>query len=247
MSTVLLYNDVYGGEHMSVLERVASLIVTGSMLVSGALDTACPQNDPEGLLLVNRSWRISSEYVPEVRQANVPGQVRRLMPHVADALEAMYAAAKAEAGVTLVSVSGYRAYDKQDRIYKSKLKRVRGDVEAANAYVALPGTSEHQTGLTMDVGQKNLSSDKNLSGSFGDSKGGIWLRDNCWRFGFIIRYQEGWEDITGYAYEPWHVRYVGMEVAQRLHENNMPLEEFLMIERTAIMLSLISQGQGSGE
>ena len=169
------------------------------------------------------------------------------MPHVADALEAMYAAAKAEAGVTLVSVSGYRAYDKQERIYKSKLKRVRGDVEAANAYVALPGTSEHQTGLTMDVGQKNLSSDKNLSGSFGDSKGGIWLRDNCWRFGFIIRYQEGWEDITGYAYEPWHVRYVGMEVAQRLHENNMPLEEFLMIERTAIMLSLISQGQGSGE
>ena len=99
----------------------------------------------------------------------------------------------------------------------------------------------------MDVGQKNLSSDKNLSGSFGDSKGGIWLRDNCWRFGFIIRYQAGWEDITGYAYEPWHVRYVGMEVAQRLHENNMPLEEFLMIERTAIMLSLISQGQGSGE
>ena len=133
MSTVLLYNDVYGGEHMSVLERVASLIVTGSMLVSGALDTACPQNDPEGLLLVNRSWRISSEYVPEVRQANVPGQVRRLMPHVADALEAMYAAAKAEAGVTLVSVSGYRAYDKQERIYKSKLKRVRGDVEATNA------------------------------------------------------------------------------------------------------------------
>ena len=245
--TVLLYNAPHGGEGVSVLESVMTLILSGTMLVTGTLDKACPQNDPQGLLLVNRSWRISADYVPETRQANVPGQVRRLQPHVAEALEAMYAAAKVEAGVTLVSVSGYREYDKQVRIYKNKLKSVRGNVEAANAYVALPGTSEHQTGLTMDVGQKSLSSDKNLSGSFGGSKGGIWLRDNCWRFGFIIRYQEGWEDITGYSYEPWHVRYVGIETAKRLHEKNMPLEEFLQMERTAIMLELIAQGQESEE
>ncbi len=232
---------------MSILESVAALIVSGTMLVTNTLNTACPQNDPEGLLLVNRSWRISEDFIPPTRQANVPGQVRRLQPHVADALEEMYAAAKKECSVTLVSVSGYRPYDKQERIYRNKLKRVRGDVEAADAYVARPGTSEHQTGLTMDVGMRSLSSDKNLSGAFGDSRGGIWLRDNCWRFGFIIRYQEGWEEITGYSPEPWHIRYVGLEAAEKLHENNMPLEEFLLLQRTAVMLELLSQNQESGE
>ena len=232
---------------MSFLESIATLLVSGTLLVSNTLTTACPQHDPNGLLLVNRSWRISGEYVPELRLAKVQGQVKRLQPHVADALEAMYAAAKQEAGVTLVSVSGYRAYDKQERIYRNKLKSVHGDVEKANEYVAPPGTSEHQTGLTMDVGQKSLSSDKNLSGAFGDSRGGIWLRDNCWRFGFIIRYQEGWEEITGYESEPWHVRYVGPEVAARLHENSMPLEDFLRIERTAVMVELLTQNQGNEE
>ena len=232
---------------MSVLESVAALIVSGTMLVTNTLNTVCPQNDPEGLLLVNRSWRISEKYIPFTRQADVPGQVRRLQPHVADALEEMYAAAKKECGVTLVSVSGYRPYDKQQRIYRNKLKRVRGNVEAADAFVARPGTSEHQTGLTMDVGQRSLSSDKNLSGAFGDSRGGIWLKDNCWRFGFIIRYQDGWEDITGYSPEPWHIRYVGPEAAKKLHENNMPLEEFLLLERSAAMLSLLSENQESGE
>ena len=120
-------------------------------------------------------------------------------------------------------------------------------MEAADAFVARPGTSEHQTGLTMDVGQRSLSSDKNLSGAFGDSRGGIWLKDNCWRFGFIIRYQDGWEDITGYSPEPWHIRYVGPEAAKKLHENNMPLEEFLLLERSAAMLSLLSENQESGE
>jgi LAS superfamily LD-carboxypeptidase LdcB len=99
----------------------------------------------------------------------------------------------------------------------------------------------------MDVGMRSLSSDKNLSGAFGDSRGGIWLRDNCWRFGFVIRYQEGWEEITGYSPEPWHIRYVGLEAAEKLHENNMPLEEFLLLERTAVMLELLSQNQESGE
>ena len=226
---------------MSVLGSLATLLVSGTLLVTQTLKTVAPQNDPDGLFLVSRAWPISGDYVPETRLANVSGQVKRLRPHVADALEAMFKAAKQEAKVTLMSVSGYRPYDKQERIYQAKLRRVRGDVEAANAYVALPGTSEHQTGLTMDVGQKSLSSDQNLSGSFGNSRGGQWLKENCWRFGFIVRYQEGWEAVTGYSAEPWHVRYVGLEAAEKLHENEMPLEDFLKIERVAIMMDLLEK------
>ncbi len=225
---------------MSFVQSMAGLLLSASLLMQQTLMTLSPQNDPDGLLLVNREWKISSEYYPLVREANVQGQVKRLRPEVAAALEEMFKAAKAEARVTLVSVSGYREYDKQERIYKAKLKRVRGDVEAANAYVAPPGTSEHQTGLTMDVGMKKLSSDQNLSASFGGSTGGIWLRENCWRFGFVIRYQEGWEEITGYSPEPWHIRYVGKEYAEKLHENNMPLEVFLQLLREDTLLRLLA-------
>ena len=230
---------------MSFFQQAAGLLLAGAMMVNQTLMEVAPQNDPDGLLLlVNREWRLSEAYVPPLRQANVPGQVRRLRPEVASALEEMYAAAKAEAKVTLVSVSGYREYDKQVRIYRAKLKRVKGDVEAANAYVAPPGTSEHQTGLTMDVGQKSLSSDENLSGTFGGSRGGLWLRDNCWRFGFIIRYKEAWESITGYSAEPWHIRYVGKENAEKLHVRDMPLEELIKLERVSVMLSLLTDVGG---
>ena len=231
-----------GGIFVSVLQSLASLFAAGVMMVNTTLMTAAPQNDPEHyLLLVNRQWRMSSDYVPPLRQANVQGQVRRLRPEVATALENMYRACKEETGATLVSVSGYREYAKQERIYKAKLKRVRGDTKAANAFVALPGTSEHQTGLTMDVGQKSLSSDENLSGTFGGSRGGKWLKENCWRFGFIIRYQEGWEQITGYSPEPWHVRYVGSEHAKRIHEKEMPLEEYLKLVRVSEMIRLLEE------
>ena len=231
---------------MSLLGDIVSVTLAGMMLLNQGIMTITPQHDADSpLFLVNREWRISGNYIPELRLANVPGQVKRLRPEVADALEAMYAACKAETKVTLVSVSGYREYDKQERIYAAKLKRVKGDVEAANAYVALPGASEHQTGLSMDVGQASLSSDENLSGTFGGSKGGKWLKENCWRFGFIIRYQEGWEAITGYSAEPWHVRYVGVENAAKIHANEMPLEEFLVLERKAIMLDLMEDSGDS--
>ncbi len=223
----------------SILQAFASLSAAGALLVSGALETAAPQNsDTSMLLLVNREWRISENYLPEVRVSDVPGQVRRLRREAAAALEAMFAAARKEAHVTLVSVSGYRDYGKQERIYGSKLKSVHGDEEAADEYVARPGTSEHQTGLTMDIGQS--SGKDTLESGFGGTRGGRWCRENAWRFGFILRYDEGWEDITGYSFEPWHFRYVGVEHAARIHENEMPLEEYLKIIRTGILLDLVS-------
>lgn len=221
-----------------ILTQLLSLATAGSMLVSGALTTAAPQNDEGGLLfLQNRQWRVSRYYEPETVIADVPGQLRQMRADAAAALEEMFAACKAEAGVTLKAVSGYRSYQRQATIYQNKLDKV-GTRERADQYVARPGASEHQLALAMDIGQK--SDDVNLTSSFGRTKGGKWVAENCWRFGFILRYQEGWEDVTGYEYEPWHVRYVGKEYAQRIHEADMPMETFLLLLREETLMWILT-------
>ncbi|MGN0778200.1 MAG: M15 family metallopeptidase [Aristaeellaceae bacterium] len=221
----------------TLLQELASLVAAGTMMVSGAVDRAAPQHDVDGLLfLVNRDWRVSQNYVPETRQADVPGQLRSMRADAASALEEMFAACKEETGVTLTSVSGYRSYSKQATIYNNKLKRV-GSKAKADEYVARPGASEHQLGLAMDVGQKSKT---NLTASFGTTKGGAWVRENCWRFGFILRYQEGWEDVTGYQYEPWHVRYVGKENAALIEQAQQPLETYLVDLRGQTLLDIVT-------
>ncbi len=222
----------------SPLQALASLLAAGTLLFAEPLAQVTPQDNPDDLLLVNRQWRISENYYPPVRISQVPGQVRKLREEAAAALEAMFAACREETGAQLVSVSGYRPYDKQVNIYDAKLKRVKGSVAKADEYVARPGASEHQTGLTMDVGQRGRKD--SLAPSFGKTKGGVWLRENCWRFGFILRYDEGWEETTGYAFEPWHVRYVGPEHAARLHADPMPLETYLDIIRTERFLGVLA-------
>ena len=220
----------------TLLAKLLSLAAAGVMTASSAVDVAAPQHDPEGLLfLANREWRVTKAYIPEYRLTNVPGQVRNLRDDAATALEKMYAACKEEAGVTLVSVSGYRSYTKQTNIYNNKLKNV-GSKAKADEYVARPGASEHQLALAMDVGQKGKT---NLNAGFARTKGGQWLAENCWRFGFIIRYQAGWEKITGYEYEPWHVRYVGEEYAKMIYEKNVPFETFMKDLRESLLLDIV--------
>ena len=222
---------------MSLAQSLLSLLTAGSMLLSAPLKTAAPQHDADGLLfLCNREFNVSAYYVPpDLRQAEVPGQVRRMREEAAAALEEMFAACKEEAGITLTSVSGYRAYSSQENIYNRKLRSVKGNVEKAQEYVAPPGSSEHQLGLTMDIGQKSKSS---LNTVFGKTQGAVWARENSWRFGFILRYDEGWEDITGYSYEPWHFRYVGKENAKAIHDANVPLETWLIDHRLQILTDL---------
>ena len=219
------------------LEQLLSLALAGTMMISGSLTAVAPQNDVDGLLfLQNRQWRVSRYYEPETQKAGVPGQLQDMRPDAAAALEEMFAACKEETGVTLKAVSGYRSYQRQATIYQNKLDRV-GTKEKADQYVARPGASEHQLGLAMDVGQK--SDDVNLTSSFGRTKGGKWVAANCWKYGFILRYQEDWEDVTGYAYEPWHVRYVGKENARLIHEADMPLETYLLLLREDRMLEIL--------
>ena len=222
---------------MSFLQSFLSLTAAGILMVSAGLKNAAPHQNADGLLfLVNRHWTLSENYAPKVVDSGVRGQVRSMRADAAAALKEMFDACKKETGITLLSVSGYRSYGKQANIYRRKLKRVKGNEAKAQEYVAPPGASEHQLGLAMDIGQKNKST---LSYSFGDTKGGKWARENCWRFGFILRYDEGWEDITGYKYEPWHFRYVGTENARLIHEANVPLETWLAAYRIKVLTELL--------
>lgn len=177
------------------------------------------------LFLVNRDYALASDYVPndltrpdvQMTSSNI-----KMRSEAAAALEEMFQAAKDEMGYTLVAVSGYRSYGQQSAIFERKVKNA--GKKAALLLVAPPGCSEHQLGLAMDLGCKRNTS---LTESFINTPEGAWVAENAHRFGYIIRYKEEWTEITGYSYEPWHVRYVGKEHAQRIHALDIPLEYYI--------------------
>ncbi len=225
---------------MPVLTKLLSLLTAGTMLISGAVYEAAPQHDADGLLfLVNRQYTLSASYTPaDLEMSDVPGQVRRMRPDAAAALKEMFQACKEETKCQLISISGFRSYEKQAGIYSRKLRSVRKDVAKAQEYVAPPGASEHQTGLAMDIGQKHKVT---LEISFRDTEGGKWCRENCLRVWFILRYGEEWEEITGYKYEPWHFRYVGKGFAKEIHEANIPLETWMIQYRIRLLKELFGE------
>ena len=220
-----------------LLTQLLSLAAAGTMMISTGLNASAPQNDIDGtLFLQNRQWRASSAFVPAVREANVEGKVREMREDAAAALEQMFADCKAETGEILVSVSGYRSYQTQATLYQRKLKNVNGSHKRADEYVARAGASEHQLGMAMDIGWDDYHG---TSDKFPRSKAGKWCTENCWKYGFILRYQEGWEDVTGYKAEEWHFRYVGKEHAARIYENQMPLEEYLILLRQDVLMDIV--------
>lgn len=180
------------------------------------------------LILVNKFNPISKDYkandmtIPSVAFGNVGNNmVQYQRKEVSESLERMFEAAKNE-GINLIAISGYRSYKYQETIYSNEINNV-GEIEA-NKYVAKPGTSEHQTGLAMD-----LLSDEymELDEGFEDTEGFSWLKNNMSKYGFILRYPRGKEIITGYSYEPWHIRYVGTKAATEIMEAGITLEEYL--------------------
>ena len=122
--------------------------------------------------------------------------------------------------ISLRIVSSYRSYNTQAAIYNKNLNLHGAWV--ANRFSAKPGESEHQSGLAFDINQANRS--------FVGTKEAKWLQENCYKFGFIIRYPRGKENVTGYVYEPWHIRYVGEKVAKEIFESGLCLEEYLEID-----------------
>ena len=180
-------------------------------------------------ILVNRNHPLDSSYVPsDLVPVNIPfayistDQRNYLSAPAANALEALFEAGTNE-GLNLIGVSGYRSYDRQKMIYEQNVA-VKGE-EEANLYSAMPGQSEHQTGLAIDISTPSIFS--TLTTDFENTPEGRWLADNAYRYGFILRYPAGKEHITGYAYEPWHFRYVGVPLATYMKNMNLTLEEYV--------------------
>ncbi|MCQ4087367.1 D-alanyl-D-alanine carboxypeptidase family protein [Saccharibacillus sp. JS10] len=145
-----------------------------------------------------------------------------LRKEAAGALEQLFAGAKS-ANIELYAVSGYRSYARQKNIYDYNVS-TKGEEETAKVS-AFPGTSEHQTGLAMDVSALSVNND--LEQTFGDTEEGRWLAQHAHEYGFIIHYLKGKEEQTGYSYEPWHIRYVGTDLAQAVYDSGLSLEEYL--------------------
>ena len=142
------------------------------------------------------------------------------------ALASMIEAGKV-AGFEYIAVSGFRSYEYQTTIYNRNVKK--DGKSNADRYSARPGYSEHQTGLAFDIGEIGRQ-DLWLTEQFGETPAGQWLINNAHLYGYILRYQKGKEHITGYIYEPWHYRYVGVEHATAIFNAKTTLEEYLNIQ-----------------
>lgn len=160
----------------------------------------------DGILVVNKTYALPADYNPGV---NSEAQA---------AFDRMQADAAAE-DINIYISSGFRSYDYQAGLYQRYVDK-DGKAEA-DRYSARAGHSEHQTGLAFDL--------NSIDDSFADTKEGKWVSRNCHRYGFIIRYPADKEDITGYKWEPWHIRYLGGETAQAVYDSGLCLEEYLGI------------------
>ena len=185
-----------------------------------------PGNTTEYLTVVSREHTLPSTHVPSDRINLVDTRkdgrnTQQMREYAAKAMEAMFIEMRA-AGYTDVSVtSAYRSYAYQESIFNMYLQQNNNDYEYVSTFSNPPGSSEHQTGLCADL--HNLSS---ADVSFANKPVYSWLYDNCWKFGYILRYPEDKVDVTDISFEPWHYRYVGKEVAQYLYENDLCLEEY---------------------
>lgn len=161
-----------------------------------------------GILIANKTYSLPLTYAPG-----------GLLPEFNTAFAEMQADAKRD-GISLSVCSGYRSYSYQSQLYNGYVAR---DGKAkADTYSARPGHSEHQTGLAADI---------NYAGDwFNSTPEAKWLAENCHKYGFIIRYPYGKDDITGYKYEGWHIRYLGKETAKLVHDSGLTLEEYLGID-----------------
>lgn len=179
------------------------------------------------LILVNKQNHVPEGY--ELNLVSINGSMQ-VDARIAKPLAKMLDAAKAD-GVSLMICSAYRSYERQITLFENKIRRsMRSGLSYLDAYadasysVTVPGTSEHQLGLALDIVTPSYTS---LNEGFENTEAGKWLKAHSSEYGFILRYPKGREHITGIIYEPWHFRYVGEQAAKEITENELTLEEYL--------------------
>ena len=195
--------DVYA--EVSVTVTAASETEETEAPESSESDTQLTYID--GILIANKTYALPADYAPGVD------------PDAQAAFDKMQSAAAAE-GLNIYISSGYRSYDYQAGLYERYEER-SGKAEA-DRYSARPGHSEHQTGLAFDLNTIDIT--------FADTAEYDWLKVHCAEYGFIIRYPENGESVTGYMYEPWHIRYLGVDTAKKVYDSGLTLEEYLGID-----------------
>ena len=178
---------------------------------------------------MNEGHPLDTAYVP-AEMTEIESE-RSVDSRIADELKQMLSDAK-DAGLSMYVASAYRSYEKQREVFNNTMQDwISQGYSPLNAYdetkksVAVPGTSEHATGLAVDI----ISSEyEELDDRQGDTEEQKWLMEHCWEYGFILRYPPEKSDVTKIVYEPWHYRYVGKEAAKEITEQNITLEEYVL-------------------
>lgn len=225
-ANVARYLD-YGNSHDVNSKKIISIVNSKADLefYSKSYDSNLNDNN---LILVNKFYHLKEDYVPNDLVA-LSGQYNKgannkMRKDAALAFMEMVDAAKLD-NIILYNMSAYRDYNYQVNLYNKYIQR--DGKEAADKYSARPGYSEHQSGLCSDL--------NNISDSFDGTDEAIWLKNNAYKYGFILRFPKDKEDITGYKYEPWHYRYVGKDAAKIIYDDDITLEEYYAyyIEKTS--------------
>lgn len=185
--------------------------------------------EPESItVLVNKKYAFPEGYEPkELVYPNVPFifnkkiEKRMMREEAAKYLEKMFHTANKQ-NIHLAGVSAYRSSQTQTTLFNNYVEK--DGIEKAKTYSAVPGTSEHQSGLAIDVSGSDGSCA--ADDCFANTEEAAWLEDNAHKYGYIIRFPKGKENITGYQYEPWHIRYVGVNLATELYNKGLTLEEY---------------------
>ena len=173
-------------------------------------------------IIANKHYALGSDYVPEnlvqLSSKYGTGKNNQMVQVAKDAFESLCKAAE-DQGYTIRGISGYRSYEYQEELYNNYV--LQDGKDEADTYSSRAGHSDHQTGLAIDVSDGDTPYT-----SFGETDEFRWMQDNAYLYGFILRFPKGKENITGYQYESWHYRYVGVDIATYIHENNVTFEEY---------------------
>ena len=214
------YEDLYFrylGKYATIREMMEIVNTKRYLPLFTDIQEADLSKDP--LILVNKYYFLPADYEPDdlvnVESAYGKGQLREI---AYEAFKHLHDDA-IEMGYNIRVVSAYRSYDYQVAVYNKYLER--DPMEVVDTYSARAGLSEHQTGLTADVCIPGWYVD-----DFHMTDASVWLRDNCYKYGFIIRYPEDKTEITGYMWESWHIRYLGEEAATEIHQRGITFDEY---------------------
>ena len=235
--TALVANSIISGKEAGFEQENSQLTETNEELQLQISKINAAHNNTEvlsgnedgwALVLVNESHPLDTSYVP-TEMYEVESE-RSVDARIREPLERMLSDAEA-AGLSMYVASAYRSYDHQRDVFNATMQDwIARGYTPLDAYdqtkmsVAVPGTSEHATGLAVDI---IASAYEVLDDRQGETAEQQWLMEHCWEYGFILRYPPEKADVTGIIFEPWHYRYVGEAAAKEIHEQNITLEEYL--------------------